>query len=340
MKKKGCSGKRDISISWKNNGTPLSKTPCALKAEVNHQFPEHFTPFDIYEKVINLDVLVGILVTETNIYAQQCGRNFYTNSDEMKTFLGVNFIMAINELPSISHYWDSYNTIGNNAIQNTFTRARFQNILQNLHFSNNNTADKTDKANKVRPLINHFKDALLDAYSNVCEQSIDEHMTKFKGRSSMKQYLKLKPIKWGFKWWFRYGSRTGYLYEFDLYLGKKKDVEVNLGEGVVLQMTEKLHNSYCTVYFDNFFNSPVLIEKLLDNGIYGVGTVRSIRKHMPQMRSDKLMKRGDVEFKYSEKVVCCKWYDNKAVLLLGSNIDGMDACSSLQRQLPCYNKIL
>ena len=56
----------------------------------------------------------------------------------------------------------------------------------------------------------------------------------------MRQYLQLKPIKWGFKWWFKCISSTRYLYEFDLYLGKKKNVEVNLTEGVVLQLTEKL----------------------------------------------------------------------------------------------------
>ena len=56
----------------------------------------------------------------------------------------------------------------------------------------------------------------------------------------MRQYLKVKPIKWGFKWWFRYESSNGYLYEFDLYLGKKQNVEVNLGEDMVMQLSEKL----------------------------------------------------------------------------------------------------
>ena len=44
-------------------------------------------------------------------------------------------------------------------------------------------------------------------------QNIDEHMTKFKGRSSMRQYLKMKPDKWGFKWWFRCASSNGCVYE-------------------------------------------------------------------------------------------------------------------------------
>ena len=39
---------------------------------------------------------------------------------------------------------------------------------------------------------------------------------------SCKQYMKNKPIKWAFKWWCQCFSKTGYLYEFDLYLGKKE----------------------------------------------------------------------------------------------------------------------
>ena len=41
-------------------------------------------------------------------------------------------------------------------------------------------------------------DAVLDGF----DQSIDEHMTKFIGLSSMTQYLQLKHVKWGFRWWF------------------------------------------------------------------------------------------------------------------------------------------
>ena len=40
------------------------------------------------------------------------------------------------------------------------------------------------------------------AFLNKPEQNIDEHMIKSKGCSLMRQYLKMKPIKWGFKWWF------------------------------------------------------------------------------------------------------------------------------------------
>ena len=65
----------------------------------------------------------------------------------------------------------------------------------------------------------------------------------------MKQYVKNEPIIWGFKFWFRCASKTGYLYQLDLYLGKKEKTEENLCPSVVLKMTGCLKNSYCTVYF-------------------------------------------------------------------------------------------
>ena len=58
--------------------------------------------------------------------------------------------------------------------------------------------------------------------------------------------------------WCRCDSKSGYLFQFDLYTGKKKGVEYGLGEGVVVQLTEKLKNLDCEVYVDNFFNSPIL----------------------------------------------------------------------------------
>ena len=50
---------------------------------------------------------------------------FFTTSEEMKAFLGVKFIMGINELPSIFHWYDWNNTKGKARIQNVFACNRF-----------------------------------------------------------------------------------------------------------------------------------------------------------------------------------------------------------------------
>ena len=62
----------------------------------------------------------------------------------------------------------------------------------------------------------------------------------------MKQHVKNKPIKWGFRMWCRCCSLTGYLYEADMYTGKKAKTETGLGESVILQLTEGLsENGKC-----------------------------------------------------------------------------------------------
>ena len=50
----------------------------------------------------------------------------------------------------------------------------------------------------------------------------------------------------------------------EIYLGRKQVPEFNLGleDEVVLQLTKGLERLFYTVYLDNVFNSPKLIEKL------------------------------------------------------------------------------
>ena len=152
---------------------------------------------EIFSLVTCLEELLELIVEQSNFYAHQNGRNFTVTKEELKAFLGINFVMAINKLPRIAEYWRVDNLIGNDDIQNTMIRNRFCEILQNLHFADNRKDNKTDKAFKMRPVIDHLNSKFSEVLSNDSEQSIDEHMVKFKGRSGMKQYIKSKPTKWG-----------------------------------------------------------------------------------------------------------------------------------------------
>ncbi|KAG0415261.1 hypothetical protein HPB47_007572 [Ixodes persulcatus] len=55
-----------------------------------------------------------------------------------------------------------------------------------------------DKLFKVRPIIDALRQNLRLVPPEE-KQSIDEQIIPFKGRSQMKQYIKAKPHKWGFK---------------------------------------------------------------------------------------------------------------------------------------------
>ena len=63
-------------------------------------------------------------------------------------------------------------------------------------------------------------------------------MIKYKGRGIMRHHIKNKLIKWRFRMWYRCTPKTGYLYEFDIYTGRKETSEFGLGESVVRQLTE------------------------------------------------------------------------------------------------------
>ena len=104
------------------------------------------------------------------------------------------------------------------------TRQKFKDILRNFHLSDNAKSDKNDEGSKIRPLIDHFNNSFSNAVSNDELQSVEEHMVKFKSCSSMKQYVKKKPIKWDFKFWYCCANTTGYFYRLELYLGKKDEV--------------------------------------------------------------------------------------------------------------------
>ena len=84
--------------------------------------------------------------------------------------------------------------------------------------------------------------------------------------------------------------------------------------------------------FVNFFNSPLLINKLFEENIYAIGAVRSNRKHMPKLKDKKKMVRGESDFQFSKNVICSKWFGNKPVLLLATNIEGMDGTSNVMRR--------
>ena len=188
--------------------------------------------------------------------------------EELCAYLGINILMSIQKLPKMRDYWSVDEGLGNTLIQETMTRSQFLEILQNLHFVDNlqklplKESESFDRDWKPRPffdhLLKHFQEVLLPE----SHQSINEHMCKLGGKGLMHQYMKNKPIKLGFKFSFRCGSKPGYLYQFDMYLREKNKTEFGLGESVVLSVCKNLKNSYCYVLFDNFFTSPNLMLKL------------------------------------------------------------------------------
>ena len=64
-------------------------------------------------------------------------------------------------------------------------------------------------------------------------------MDEAMGRSFLRQYMPVKPIKWGIKVWCSAESTTGYIVQFDVYCGRQQAPSSHgLGYDVVMKLAE------------------------------------------------------------------------------------------------------
>ena len=67
-------------ITWKHNVSPHYPEYCFLEGSIANQFQKSASAFDIYEQIINLNLLIEILVQQINLYWPQNWMNFVTNA--------------------------------------------------------------------------------------------------------------------------------------------------------------------------------------------------------------------------------------------------------------------
>ena len=155
-------------------------------------------------------------------------------------------------MPAVEDYWrlDPYFHYAPTA--DRISRNRFREITRYLHFADNSQLTPRgqpgyDRLGKVRLVIDHFQKVFGEIYEPNCEQAIDEAMIPFQGRSMLKQYLPMKPVKRGIKVWVRADSHNGYFCQFDVYCGKGTNISADLGLGgsVVKQLTSGRQTSSC-----------------------------------------------------------------------------------------------
>ena len=298
---------------------------CSLAEEgiVNINF-ENPSSFQLYTETIGLEGLLTLIKIESEKYAAQNGGVFQTTNDELAAFLCINILMGINRLPAMKDYWSVEEGLGNPLIQKAMKRARSWETLQNMYFADKlqnlppRNSEQYNRVWKLQPLFDHLLKNFREAIQPESPQLIDEHRCKFKGKSLMRQYMKNKPINWGFRFWFCCRSKSEYLCEFDMNLRKKGNTEFGLGESVALSLCKGLKDTNCYVFFDNFFKSPTPMAKLLENGIYGIRTLRANGKHTSSLKQDKQMKCTEHDWQACHTLSGTKCMDNKSIILLSN----------------------
>lgn len=105
---------------------------------------------------------------------------------------------------------------GERSISEIMTSEGFKKITEILHCNNNAVFPRRynpvyDKNFKLKPIITHLNEKCQNVYNTSSNLDVDESMIQFKGRSSFKQYMPMKPIKRGYKVWGLAESKTGYI---------------------------------------------------------------------------------------------------------------------------------
>jgi hypothetical protein len=301
-----------------------------------HSLPSAQNVKNFFELMFNKNIW-NYVVKQTNLYAKQ---QMQLKPDpewkalgvgELKSWIGCLIAMGLSRHNNIRMYWEPPWRLS--IVADRFTRDRFLAIKKYLHLADNskindNKTTNPDKLAKLRPFLNLLLQNFRSNYRPNCFLTVDEDMCKFKGRHSMKQYMKAKIIKWGYKIWKLCDSSSGYTLNLDVYTGaSEQKAEQGLAYSVVMKMMEGYLDKNHVVVLDNYYTSVPLLLDLLDRSTYACGTIRLKRKFLPkEYGSYKDLDQGESKVWQSGNLVATLWQDKKIVRFLSTccNPEGDD----------------
>lgn len=327
-------------LQWTKTDIKEFDTQCMLEGVDVDEPDIGMTPLSYFKLFVEDDIINNI-VYQSNLYSvQKSGTSIDTSYAEICKYLGINILSGIIRMPSYRMYWANETRIP--VIADSMSRNRFEKLRTMIHFNDNSTMHSRDhpdydKLFKVRPFVDAIQKNFVKT-ANEEYNSIDEIMIPFKGRSSIKQYIKNKPHKWGIKVFARAGV-SGFVYDFQIYVGKGTVQSVSplgISGDIVVKLCDSLpHNQNYKVFMDNWFTSYALLCELKQKGILACGTVRIPRMQCSVLKSEKQLKsegRGSFDFatEQNENILIAKWFDNKTVHVT-SNYKGITPIANVKR---------
>ncbi|XP_034562753.1 piggyBac transposable element-derived protein 4-like [Notolabrus celidotus] len=182
---------------------------------------------------------------------------------------------------SLQSLWDE--ETGRPIFRATMSRGQFSRILANLRFDDklNRRRRRGDKFAPIRALWDKWTERLPMLFNPGWDVCVDEQLVAFKGRCSFRQYMPMKPAKYGLKIRTLCDVATSYAWRMQPYTGKAAGAAAEVGQGkrVVLDMVEGLQGH--TVTCDNLFSSSSLAEELLKRKVALVSTIRKCKPELP-----------------------------------------------------------
>jgi Transposase IS4 len=303
---------------------------------------KNLAPVDLFDLFVDRDIL-SLIATKTNEYAlNKGGGEHKISSDNIRVFFGILILSGYNKVTNFRLYWSNSEDTENKMVKAAMSKNTFLDVKRFFHMGVNPTVKQVvegeepseDRYKKVRNLSNHLQAKFLEMFVPEQNLSHDEAMIKYFGKNGLKQSLRNKPIRFGFKVWVL-ATVSGYVVSFDLYQGKGVGIHhnenvktVGAAAASVLDLLDLLPEEKANlpyhIYADNFFSSHKLIEVLTAHNIQYTGTIRQDRvKGKPPLTPVDKFKKKDRG--YYETVVLAdksqivtRWNDNAAVTLISS----------------------
>ena len=158
-------------------------------------------------------------------------------------------------------------------------------------------------------------------------------MVPYRGHFSIKQYIRNKAIRFGYKFWFLCGT-DGYPYNFQLYKGKDDGLKEPLGTSGVKRMSSIIESDKCKnhiLHFDKFFTNYYLLVDLAGKNIRAIGTVGSNRTESCFFGVTKKDERASYDYKDQRK-------DN-SIVTIGTNFSKVTPVDKVSRWVKGKGKV-
>ena len=291
-----------------------SEVPAIVKTILD----QNLKPVDLFKLCFD-DEITNHICNESGKYAFQKGDSQFTVSvEELYRYFAILLLSGYNKMPFRRMYWETRPDANNFLVSQSMSRNRFEKTHQFLHFNDNMKMDGSDRVFKMRPLLNHLYSCFFRFFQPLTKTySLDEAMEPYYGHHSMKQFIRGKPIRYGFKLWCL-TSPQGYLVKFFPYTGSDKI----LGKPVGVSVTEKLCIGFIPqgscIYMDNYFTSLSLMDTLTQENSFAIGTIRSDRVEKAPLQDLRKSSRGSFcSLQESQgNILLVRWNDNSQVTLI------------------------
>lgn len=263
------------------------------------------------------------------------------NEDDILAFIGVRLFMGIHKYSCIDKYWSRdilYCCIAGEIMSKEY----YYLIAYSLHFPqksniNNlsdvisNNSDESDPRKKINLFLELLCVNFRKYYTLGNNITIDESLLHFTGRNKMKFYIPMKPYKWGFKIHLLCDSNTNYLWDCFFDPGKdSKDFvyfedNPSVTESIVLRLISKItDNKERNIFFDGWYSSISLLNKLTEKGYRNTTVIRGNAKDLPSK-----IKKDGYENAYKNNILIQKFHDKKDILFLSNYKISVDKLKNL-----------